>query len=536
VPGLGLPLDAGPSGCCGAASEHCRTSRESGCGTPASAGEASAGGPPAACRARGTSAPSPPSSRRSRRVRAQRARRRAEEQARHRAVLYAEQLAVQRVSYSGAAVHLQIAPRTLQSWKAGRGTTGRPPEPRGRPPLEVDVATRNEVVRFLHQVTGPAIGLPALQALFRQVPRCILEDLLRRYRKVWRRRYAQHGFELTWHSAGAVWAIDFTQAREPIDGVFPYLLAIRDLASHCQLAWRPIRSEAVADVLPTLRELFAEYGPPLVLKSDNGSAFIAELLHALLGEAQVAQLFSPSHQPKYNGALERNNGVLKVYTHQHAVSAGHAFRWTAEDVEHAQQLANTISRPWGARGPSPEEAWRLRPRISAQERQAFLAAVEAHRVEAARELALDLAADLSVADRARLDRLAISGALQELGYLTMKRRGHVERPKRWSREKLAERVDEYRGGASGSESPAAENSPPAPRPQRTSAVASDSGAGLLASSAPSDILLAASPAATEPQVLTQDIPSAQRERTFTSWLRRAFTPLLQFCKTAKISQ
>ena len=45
-----------------------------------------------------------------------------------------------------------------------------------------------------------------------------------------------------------------------------------------------------------------------------GPAFIAASLHELLSEARVVQLFSPVRRPQYNGALERNNGVLKIYT------------------------------------------------------------------------------------------------------------------------------------------------------------------------------------------------------------------------------
>jgi hypothetical protein len=45
-------------------------------------------------------------------------------------------------------------------------------------------------------------------------------------------------------------------ALPAIDGRFPYLLAVRDLASGYVLA-----------------QLFAQYGPPLLLKLDNGSAF-----------------------------------------------------------------------------------------------------------------------------------------------------------------------------------------------------------------------------------------------------------------------
>ena len=84
----------------------------------------------------------------------------------------------------------------------------------------------------------------------------------------------------------------------------------------------------------------------MVLKHDNGSAFLAAVTQQEMIDALVAQLFSPPGQPQYNGAVERGNGVLKTYTHLHAQNAGHPLRWTSEDVEHAQELANTISRPW----------------------------------------------------------------------------------------------------------------------------------------------------------------------------------------------
>ena len=58
---------------------------------------------------------------------------------------------------------------------------------------------------------------------------------------------------------------------------------------------------------------------------------------------------------------------------------------------------------------------------------------------------MDLAAELSIADHARLDRLAISASLQDLGYLTLQRiRRPPKKPKRLSREKLARRVAKFR--------------------------------------------------------------------------------------------
>jgi len=54
------------------------------------------------------------------------------------------------------------------------------------------------------------------------------------------------------------------------------------------------------------------------------------------------------------------------------------------------------------------QAWQLRSPIPDDQRRSFATALDGHRQWAARELGLDLAAELNVADRARLDRLAIS--------------------------------------------------------------------------------------------------------------------------------
>jgi transposase InsO family protein len=326
---------------------------------------------------------------------------------------------------------------------------------------------------------------------------------------------------------------------QPIDGVFPYLLSIRDLASHCQLAWCPVRGQTAADVLPVLHELFALYGPPLVLKHDNGSAFLAGITQQALLDALVAQLFSPPGQPQYNGAVERANGVLKTYTHLHAQAAGHPFRWTSEDLHHAQDLANTVSRPRGAGGLSPAEAWQQRTTITPEERQAFTAALSAHRQQAAQELGVDLSAELNHADRTRLDRLALSATLQDLGYLSTQRvRRPPKKAKRLSRKKLARRVARYHRQAAGAES-AAENSTPAQSPEPARIESDNSASPLLAGTPPSDTMLAATAGSgltAAPPTPPQAVPSARRERTFTSWLRRTLTPLLPFSKTANISR
>jgi hypothetical protein len=47
-------------------------------------------------------------------------------------------------------------------------------------------------------------------------------------------------------------------------------------------------------------------GPPLVLKSDNGSAFASQEVQLLLDRNSVIPLFSPPYWPRYNGGVWLN--------------------------------------------------------------------------------------------------------------------------------------------------------------------------------------------------------------------------------------
>jgi transposase InsO family protein len=326
----------------------------------------------------------------------------------------------------------------------------------------------------LKEVSGPAVGLDALRALFPDVPRAVLVDLLRRYRRVWRKRYRQDGWRLIWNRPGAVLAIDFSKPREPVDGVFGQLFAVRDLASHYQLAWLPVSDATAEAAIAVLRELFAQHGTPLIVKCDNGSAFVSKAFRAFLAEQGVLLLYSPPMTPGYNGGVERGNGVMKTYTQQHAAAEQHPFRWTSDDVEAARKLANTLSRPWGYRGPTPEEAWQSRKRLDETERAAFRAAVERERAAARQELDLPTG-DLNREDQARLDRLALQRALCALGYLEMHRADRARKAKRLSRAELAKRAVEAgiaTDRASDSAVPAPQNASPLPSDSAQAAITS----------------------------------------------------------------
>jgi hypothetical protein len=133
---------------------------------------------------------------------------------------------------------LGLAKRTLRSWCADfrDGLADDTPRcvPLGRPAIRSPRDERSAVLAVLDEL-GPATGLPTLRECFPFMPRAELEDLLRRYRRVWRRRYHYAPRILRWQTPSAVWAMDYSQAPAPIDGSHPHLLAVRDLASGQQL-------------------------------------------------------------------------------------------------------------------------------------------------------------------------------------------------------------------------------------------------------------------------------------------------------------
>jgi putative transposase len=324
------------------------------------------------------------------------------------------------------AQRLRLAPRTLRQWHYDWRRPRPQPLLLGRPVQRAPVAARNAVLEVLNSF-GPATGLPTLRDSFPDVRRAELHDLLRRYRRVWRRRHHEAMRILHWQVAGAVWAMDFTQAPAPIDGLYPYVLAVRDLASGCQLLWQPLRAANAEGTVDALAMLCALHGAPLVLKSDNGSTFDAEATLALLYQHGVIPLFSPPYWPRYNGAIEAGIGSLKTRTAQHAARHDRPVHWTCDDVAAAHAEANATARPHGPTGPTPDQAWANRRRLTAADRALFQEAVNRHRAEVRVQQPLPFAGPLSEGplsdqEERAMDRQAIQRALLEHHYLLFSRR------------------------------------------------------------------------------------------------------------------
>ncbi len=156
-----------------------------------------------------------------------------------------------------------------------------------------------------------------------------------------------------------------------IDGRWPYTLAIRDLASGCQLAWLPVLDETAETTITALQWLFLEQGPPLVLKSDNGSGSTAEATRQFLDQWKVQPLFSPPYTPEYNRSIEAGNGALETRTQDEAARQGRDGPCTADDAEAARRMANETIYPQRPLGPTRRECFRTSPPISLEARAAF---------------------------------------------------------------------------------------------------------------------------------------------------------------------
>lgn len=279
------------------------------------------------------------------------------------------------LSYPEKAARLHLGSHTLRSWVRGWRENGLAPRPRGR---RVRGADNDDVARLLGLlwVLGPSTGHGTLAPYFEHVSRRELKALIARARKLWKRLSRRGCLALNWEVAGTVWAMDFTDPPSPVEGQYPKLLLVRDLSSGQTLLALPCPDETAETVIAALTALFREHGAPLVMKSDNGPAFIAALLAEFLSRERVIWLPSPPRYPEYNGACEAGGGSIKTRAHHLSTRAGRPGRWTLDDVEGARLLSNELGQPRGAGGPAPVERWNTRPPVQPCDRDRLFQAVQ----------------------------------------------------------------------------------------------------------------------------------------------------------------
>jgi transposase InsO family protein len=358
----------------------------------------------------------------------QQPRRRLEDHVRQRAVDFYQRLTNAGGTLQQAAERLQICPRTLRQWDYDCRHPVVEPSSLGRPSSLMPDEQRQAILDWLGRQDS-RIGLPRLRIEFPDWTRAALTDVLGDYREQWRLEHYRSVRVLHWQVPGRVWAIDFAEpsllkatcSLPPVDGLYPYLLAVRDLASGYQLAWLPMAEANAARVQALLDKLFSEHGAPLVLKSDNGGPFCADETKAFVDGAGVYSLFSPPACPGYNGSIEAAIGSLKKRTQAEALAHQRPASWTSADVEAARAQMNT-GHPERLNGRTPTEVWERGSVIGITERLRFAMAVEDERERARTELGMSLTATLDHWEQGQVDRKAIGRALVEHDYLLFTRR------------------------------------------------------------------------------------------------------------------
>jgi hypothetical protein len=316
-----------------------------------------------------------------------------------------------------AARALACAESTLRWWAKEQREGRAGPGARGPKRRHAGREERLAVRKYLGDY-GRHTGAASLRRAFPALSR---RELMRLKREWTRQRdllALRRGSRITWLTAGAAWAMDFTDLSEPIASGERAMLFVHDLSTGAVLWARPCRRKDAAAVAQALEALIAEHGAPLVVRVDNGKALHARRVRAVIEPHGVTLLRTPNRRPGYNGSCESALGwhkrrILDVAERDAGIGA-----WSATEFETMRVRANAVRRPWGASGPSPAERFTARFPIAQEQRGAFLAAVEDRRRD--ERTKRDPLCDGRHA--AAVERAAIRRALVDLGHLEIQPR------------------------------------------------------------------------------------------------------------------
>jgi len=197
---------------------------------------------------------------------------------------------------------------SLMRWKARCGRGNPPvtsPGPQKVEPLNL-AALMEDLERLSHGSHRTA-GTGELYEQYRgQISRLRLHELVAEARRAcWQRRELGRQ-RIHWHAPRLIWAVDDVHIGHTLNGKL-YCNHIQDLSSRYKLP--PALTEGHVmegeQVAQRLDSLFEVYGPPLVLKRDNGANLDCQPVDEVLGRYQVVPLNSPLHYPPYNGGIEK---------------------------------------------------------------------------------------------------------------------------------------------------------------------------------------------------------------------------------------
>jgi transposase InsO family protein len=283
---------------------------------------------------------------------------------------------------------------------------------RGRRRKELTQEQRLAIVAAVRKSKG--IGLPTLQKRIPGLPRNAAAAYLHRVKRVMGRRRRRNWRIVKWLVAGAVWAIDGTWLDHPVEGRGRRALVVVELHSRKVLCLESVAGERASAVIACLRKLIARHGAPLVLKADNGSAFISKAVARLCRQHGITLLHSPVRQPRWNGTCEVSGRWAKARAMAAAALRGDPEHLTEADLACAITFQGEMARIEGA------------------VREHFLGAVERELAGVMAERGLAERADLGDHLLRSLRRVAVRRALQLCHILSIEGREYHQRLPRYA--------------------------------------------------------------------------------------------------------
>ena len=120
---------------------------------------------------------------------------------------------------------------------------------------------------------------------------------------------------------GQHWEIDFTEVRPGKYG-YRYLLVLVDTFSGWVEAYPTKRETATLVAKKLLEEIVPRFGLPVTIGSDNGPAFVSQIVQGLALALGTKWKLHCEHNPQNSGQIERMNRTLKETLAKLAIETG----------------------------------------------------------------------------------------------------------------------------------------------------------------------------------------------------------------------
>ncbi|EER05709.1 retrovirus polyprotein, putative [Perkinsus marinus ATCC 50983] len=130
-----------------------------------------------------------------------------------------------------------------------------------------------------------------------------------------------------WHTLG----VDYLKIGPGVGG-YKCLLVVQDYFTKWGEAY-PLRTETVEESLPHLLGLFARFGPPARIHSDQGQQFESALFRATLDALGISKSRTTIYHPAGNGLVERLNGTILSMLRRHCCIPDWPTHLPAPDVQ-----------------------------------------------------------------------------------------------------------------------------------------------------------------------------------------------------------